>query len=859
MTGSRWRQIEDLFQRAMDLPPGARREFLDSQDGVEASVIEEAARLIAASSSADRIFEDRAWMGALLDKTQDPRVGTILGAWRLRKPLGGGGMGTVYLAERADEQFHKQAALKIVRLGLDSEAMLRRFRRERQILASLEHPNIARLLDGGVTGDGYPYLVMEYIEGERLDQYCQSRRLSARETVCLFRRICASVRYLHRNLILHCDLKPSNVIVTPEGEPVLLDFGIARWADEAGAGNQTSTAFIFTPRFASPEQVAGLPLTTQCDVYSLGVILFEMLTGQSPYGATERSPTDWMRAVESMEPPLPSRVPSASIAAADLKGDLDRILLAAMRKDRTERYGSVEALDEDLRRYLEGLPVQAGPQTVAYRLRKFAARHRAGVAGSAAVFLALVGGLATTLYEARVAARERDRAERRFDDVRGLARLILFEFHDGVMNLPGSTGLQRELIEKTLAHLESIAADAREDTKLMTELAGSYLRLGNLQGNPYYPNLGEAPRSLATYDRGLRLLAAVPEGTGPVPLEQSRALLWRARSEVAAMTSNDQTSLDDLKHALRLLEALVRREPANPGLLSELGSSYESFASYYTGTLTGRVDLALARKYYALAGEQYRKALALQPDSVRARRALAINGWRRGELEQQEGDARAALASLSRASSALEALPAAERDSLPNQRLAAVILRAEGEALAATGQFPDALERFARSEAMQQRLLDSDPDNRQFQMSMATLLHARGLVYESGGEPGRALEDFSKAGRYLRVIETADVGNKTVRDKLAELDLLRARLLNAANQTGAAFAAARSALRVRREIAARKDSGPEDWVRYADALWDVQPAALRDRAAAVRYYQKARDAGAALSPVIAGRIGAGTR
>lgn len=358
--------------------------------------------------------------------------------------------------------------------------------------------------------------------------------------------------------------------------------------------------------------------------------------------------------------------------------DLDRILLAAMRKDRTERYGSVEALDEDLRRYLEGLPVQAGPQTVAYRLRKFAARHRAGVAGSAAVFLALVGGFATTLYEARVAARERDRAERRFDDVRGLARLILFEFHDGVMNLPGSTGLQRELIEKTLAHLESIAADAREDTKLMTELAGSYLRLGNLQGNPYYPNLGEAPRSLATYDRGLRLLAAVPEGTGPVPLEQSRALLWRARSEVAAMTSNDQTSLDDLKHSLRLLEALVRREPANPGLLSELGSSYESFASYYTGTLTGRVDLALARKYYALAGEQYRKALALQPDSVRARRALAINGWRRGELEQQEGDARAALASLSRASSALEALPAAERDSLPNQRLAAVILRAEG-------------------------------------------------------------------------------------------------------------------------------------------------------------------------------------
>lgn len=160
---------------------------------------------------------------------------------------------------------------------------------------------------------------------------------------------------------------------------------------------------------------------------------------------------------------------------------------------------------------------------------------------------------------------------------------------------------------------------------------------------------------------------------------------------------------------------------------------------------------------------------------------------------------------------------------------------------------------------MQQRLLDSDPDNRQFQMSMATLLHARGLVYESGGEPGRALEDFSKAGRYLRVIETADVGNKTVREKLAELDLLRARLLNAANQTGAAFAAARSALRVRREIAARKDSGPEDWIRYADALWDVQPAALRDRAAAVRYYQKARDGGAALSPVIAGRIGAGTR
>jgi serine/threonine-protein kinase len=413
MEPERWRQIEEIVQSVIDTDPADRRTVLGSACGQDAELRKEVESLLAFHEEDD--FTSSSAVGDAI-KVLDHRNRTLnegrrIGAYRLLKEIGRGGMGTVYLAARADDSFQKQVAIKIIRRGLDTDDIISRFRGERQILATLDHPNITRLLDGGATEDGSPYFVMEYIEGDPVDAYCDRRKLGITDRLGIFQGVCAAVSYAHQNLVIHRDIKPSNVLVSKDGVPQLLDFGIAKLlASGTVLETKTRTGLRpLTPEYASPEQVRGEAMTTATDVYSLGILLYVLLTGQHPYKLGGASLAEIERAICEKEPEKPSAVAPKEWKRR-LQGDLDNIVLMALRKEPQRRYASVEQFAEDIRRHLVNLPVSAQPDTWRYRAAKFVQRNKAWVAMAAIAFVSITGGIAASLWQTHVARQERDRA-----------------------------------------------------------------------------------------------------------------------------------------------------------------------------------------------------------------------------------------------------------------------------------------------------------------------------------------------------------------------------------------------------------------------------------------------------------------
>ncbi len=556
----RWARAQELFHAALRTEPGHRSAFLDTACAGDAALRDEVASLLEAHDD-DSLLDEPAVGPA----ERSPRE--RIGPWRLVRPLGEGGMGVVYLAEREEGGFHQVVALKLLRAGIVDTRLEHQLQVERGILARLEHPGIARLIDGGYTEEGQPYFAMEFVEGRTLLEYCDDQRLGLENRVRLFIPICEAVNHAHQQLVVHRDLKPGNILVTPEGTPKLLDFGIAKLLDPA-VPDHTRTAPWMTPAYASPEQVSGERVTTLSDVYTLGILLYELLAGRRPYELNLGSPAEIARVVCEQMPGPPSVAVRSSLAgpaaeavaarrgttverlARGLEGDLDTIVLKALAKEPGRRYASAAQLAEDLRRHLSARPVLARPDTLRYRMGKFVRRHRTGVIAAALAFVFLVGGVSATIWQARRATRQaaiaevqRDRAAAEAEKAGLVTRLMvdIFRLSDPTENL-GDTLTAREILDRGVARVER---EFRQQPDLQ---AAVFSEVADV-----YANLGLLSRAEALANRALELRETL---YGPASLEVSATLSQVGRAR-AAQGLRD-AAIDDFRRAIAIREQRLR-------------------------------------------------------------------------------------------------------------------------------------------------------------------------------------------------------------------------------------------------------------------------------------------------------------
>jgi non-specific serine/threonine protein kinase/serine/threonine-protein kinase len=611
MTPERWDQISQIAADALDIPLSpnetARRAFVAQACAGDPELLAEVQGLLEAEDP-----------GNFLEPDPPPER---IGVYRVVHELGRGGMGAVYLGERADGQFEQQVAIKIVKRGMDSRAVVNRFVAERQILARLQHPNIARLFDGGITPDGRPYFVMEYLEGaEPITSYCRRLELSVDLRIALFLSVCDAVEYAHRHLVLHRDLKPGNILVDAGGSLKLLDFGIAKLLEEDGEAQPTELGSrAMTLQYASPEQMRGEALTTASDVYALGLLLYELLAGRPPYRVPHHGPAEQVRVICETQPKRPSEVAAAPFARK-LRGDLDNVVLKALEKDAARRYPSAASLAEDLRRFQANQTVMARPASVVYRARKYASRNWKALAVAAVFGTALIAAVTSALIQGR-------RAESNFQDVRRLANSFLFEFHDSIAKLPGSTPA-RELVERRAAeYLDILSRQASHDTAVKRELAESYIRLGSVQGNSLDANLGKTKEATASMEKAVALLTEVYRARPKDP--EVRAELARAKLGLCRVVAETDPARAD---QLRAQALDLSQQALSPKLLE---SAKLTLARAYFGQAerqadAGRTSEALAARNRSI--QLLTEMVASKPANEDAQRLLGQSLKRRAVL-----------------------------------------------------------------------------------------------------------------------------------------------------------------------------------------------------------------------------------
>jgi eukaryotic-like serine/threonine-protein kinase len=861
VNSEQWDRIKEIFSSALDEDPSRRAEFLRQACGADESLRAELESLLSAYQSGGSTGCD-----SRVTLADEDIAGQKIGPYRILRQIGVGGMGAVYLAARADEAYSKRVAIKLVQTGVDTQEIARRFRHERQILATLDHPNIARLIDGGATERGVPYFVMDYVEGTRIDDYCDSHKLSIDERIRLFREVCSAVQYVHQNLVVHRDLKPSNVLVTAEGVPKLLDFGIAKLLKPemfTSLADATMMEFrLMTPGYASPEQVRGEPVTTASDVYSLGVILYELLTAQRPYRLKTDAPAELLRAVCDQEPERPStralRTPehsegqdSSLEAVSDkratvpeklrwqLRGDLDSIVLKALRKEPQRRYGSVERLSDDLHRYLTGLPVSAQRDTWSYRAEKFVRRNRWGVAAATLLALSLIGGVLATSWQARVAQIERARAQQQFNDVRKLTTSFLFDFHSAIQNLPGATPARRLVVQRALEYLGKLAQRAQDDRGLQRELAEAYLKVGDVQGNPYAPNLGDAEGAAQSYSKALEISQALVRANG----KDSEAEAYLARShkslgEVLPLLGKPSEAALHLRRATEVFESLVASKPTDEGLRTELASSYQVL-----GDVQGHAgiqnlgDRAAALESYGKGQAIYEAQAAKDPTNHTARRGVAVLRLRIGDLLEWKDDLEGSMSNYRSALDLFEQLSAAEPTNADARRLLALGYKKVGGAYEVGGDAREALTYYRKAAGINESLVNADPTNAQASMNyMVTLRYIADLLYKSGDHRATLVE-YEKILAILEKLSAAEPDNVMVRGRFSEMLIGTAGLLIENKRLAEARALTTRGLAITRELASRADATPDDLSQYALNFLTCEPRDLRDPVAALGYAQ----------------------
>jgi non-specific serine/threonine protein kinase/serine/threonine-protein kinase len=766
--------VGECFHEALALEPGARERFLASLAATDAELALEVRSLIEAHERASGFLAGPAAPA----RPGGASPGDRLGPYRLVAEIGRGGMGVVFHATRDDGDFTRDVAIKLIAPEVRSDDVLKRFRAERQILAMLEHPHIARLLDGGTAPDGSPYLVMEYVRGRTLLDYCDAANLGIDARIELFLKICDAVQFAHQRLVVHRDLKSANILVGDDGSPRLLDFGIAKLlAPEGGVPATTLTLpmqRMLTPDYASPEQVRGEPAAVASDVYSLGVILYELLSGTRPLHFATRTPEEILRVVTQVEPVPPSsavtRSPAGEAALRRgettsrlrrrLAGDLDYVALKALEKDPARRYGSVEQLAQDIRRHRDGLPVLARGRSAVYRAGRFVRRHRAAVATAAVITLALLAGLAGTAWQASVARRERDLARRRFEDVRGLAHAVVFDIHDAIANLPGSTRARETLVLHALRYLDGLSRETKGDLGLQRELAVAYSKIGDVQGRPMFPNLGRTADALRSYEKALGLLADVaraqPEST---TVAHDLIVVSQRRSDLLRVAGRPQEALREALRARELASAQLARHPRDPSFEIDLCVGYGRLIDMKVAAADTAGAIVECNGYLALVERLY----AEHPGSAEYRRGALIACTKMAQVRAMRGDRDSVLVLYRRAEAlALEAT-AALPDNTDATRDLSIVYGAHALYLAERGELDSALVIYGKSMRIAEQLAAADPDNVLQQIDVADGHYEIGTMLLGGGRDEAALARFSDAAERYRRLAAADTGNTQLR------------------------------------------------------------------------------------------------
>ncbi|HEY9426962.1 MAG TPA: protein kinase [Gemmatimonadaceae bacterium] len=788
------RRASDIFDSVVELDASERVTYLDHICRDDSTLRREVESLL---ESLDGTRTSELFPQLLpADAPRTLATGERIGPYTLAGEIGEGGMGVVYRALRED--VGTTVALKLVRHGrLASPEHLRRFLLERRVLGRLEHHNIARLLDAGVTDSGLPYLVMEYVDGEPIDRYCDAHRLTVGERLALFFDVCEAAHYAHRHLVVHRDLKPFNILVTREGVVKLLDFGIAALVEDGGRSDARLTRSgiaMLTPEYAAPEQVKGEPVTTASDVYALGLLLFELLTGERPFRSEHRTTPELLRAICEEEPRPPSEVVRrlaartgnateesriGAIAEARrtsparlvrrLVGDLDTIVLEALRKEPERRYCSAHELRDDIGRHLSGMPVRARGDSLWYRSRKFVRRHEAVVTASALVVLALAAGATTTTVQARRADAARAEAEQRYRDVRSLAGALVTDVHDAISDLPGSLPVRAVLVRRALDHLDELYRQASDDAELRREIAAAYLELGLVQGNPTSANLGDLAAARLSFERALSIAQSlVAEDPSDHAARRTLALAHEKMSDALAWGGG---VLEGVGHARDALEQWDYLAAANPGSVSAIRAVATSHIKL--GDLLGNPNLP-SLSDAAGATLEYREAhtllRAVPGDSAKewaTRRLLALVRERIASMLKLEGRYEEGIAELEQTLAIREGLLRERSASANALRDLAVTHQLLCEARLAAADAAGALEQCRESVMLYESLRAADTSNAQSGHDLALGRLSLHRVLAARGEVGGALAQLDGSTALLRALLSTNTDNALARRDLA--------------------------------------------------------------------------------------------